>query len=80
MSSKRSLAEPRNPLLAKVCAYLVKGFCKGLFGLMLVLVMLGGFGFSAQAGLLWNELVPWIVRSAITISCILTVNSISEAL
>jgi ABC-type multidrug transport system permease subunit len=80
MSQQRSLAQPRNPVFAKICTYLVKGFCKGLFGLTILLIMLSVFGFSAQAQMVWDGFFPWIVRAAITICCILTVNSVSESL
>jgi hypothetical protein len=80
MPQRRVLAQPRNPLFAKVCARILKGFCKGLFGLMLLVVMLSVFGLQWQAEMLWNDLAPWIGRSAVTIGCILAVNSLSEAL
>jgi uncharacterized membrane protein len=80
MSKNRDLTKPRNPWLTKISTYLIKSFCKALFGLVLLLVFLGCFGLSAQAVMLWNAMFPWVIRTAIAISCVLTANSISEAL
>jgi hypothetical protein len=80
MSKREHRAESRNRLLHKIAAYLVKGFCQGLFGLAVIVVMMGCFGYPEHAWTLLSGLGPWLVRSAIAINCFLAITSISVAL
>jgi hypothetical protein len=80
MSNRRPLVQPRNPLLYKICACLVKGYCAGLLLFVVTLTMLYGFGFVDLAASLITIVRPWIVRLAIAISCTLLITSFSEAI
>jgi hypothetical protein len=80
MFKRKSPAQPRNPFVCRARAYLVKGYCTGLLGLVTLILMLGFFGFTGLVELLVTSLTPWLVRLAITISCVLVVTSVSESI
>jgi hypothetical protein len=80
MSNRRPLAQPRNPLLHKICTYLVKGYGTGLLIFVVTLMMLYFFGFVDLAAAVMALVAPWIMRLSIAVSCTLLITSFSEAI
>jgi hypothetical protein len=80
MSNRRPLAQPRNPLLRKICTYLLKGYGTGLLIFVVTSIMLYFFGFVDLAAAIMTLVSPWIVRLSIAVSCTLLITSFSEAI
>ncbi len=64
----------------QICTYLIKTFASIVAFLLLLCLLLGVFGPSENALLLFTTVTPWVFRGMIFISCAITITSISESI
>ncbi len=67
-------------ILRRICAYLIKAFVSIVAFILVLCLLLGVFGPSENAWLLFTTAIPWVFRGMIFISCAITITSISESI